>query len=154
MAGFIVQPPLPQRAPRRLKSNSSRTCCGTLGLNTAWDRFSRLRRWREALHDGFFFPAAFGGAPWCGLVFSLSRFSGLFWPGPFFPQFSSMDSKNGATECAWCRSRRELSNECLLAKNRRRYSRERASQSLEVIWREIGNLEGEKIQLKCQIPGI
>ena len=33
--------------------------------------------------------------------------------------------------CKFCRFRLELSNEYLLAKNRRRYSRERASQSLE-----------------------
>ena len=38
---------------------------------------------------------------------------------------------SGAEVCKSCRSRQELSNEYLLAKNRRRYSRERASQSLE-----------------------
>ena len=51
-----------------------------------------------------------------------------------------MSGLSGAKICTSCRSRQEFSNESLLfaCKNLRRYSRERASQSLQ----EIRNLNG------------
>ena len=42
-------------------------------------------------------------------------FSGLFWPGPFFPSFRLWIPK-AVQRSALCRSRRELSNAYLLAK--------------------------------------
>ena len=65
-----------------------------------------------------------------------------------------LDSK-GAKACKSCRSRQELSNEYLLFtyKNRRRYSRERVSQILEVIQfiSSLTSLESPCVGLRVEL---